>query len=478
MTRRRGYLMIVLALVIVVAGAAAVSLREDPQPPADRQRSSQETRPEIPRPPERSAGATITGVEQHLKAFADIARAHGGGRAAGTPGYDASADYVIERLERAGYEVTTQRVSLTAFVERTPSRLSVNGRRIGINRFKVMLFSGSDDVRGNVARVSGSAGGCASSDFEEFPRGSIALVAAANCTYIEQAANAEAAGATGVLFTPVQEEAGVGPLRGTLGESSQVSVPALGVTYDLGSRITNGRSVRIQVDAFKKRVRARNVIAQTASGRDESVVMVGAHLDSAVGSPGINDNASGSSVILELAEALVDKELRNGVRFGWWAAEEYGLLGSIHYVESLGEEERKSIAAYLNFDMLASPNFVRYVYEGEDEPDGSIAIEDEFRTWFRNRGLAIEGIPLEGRSDHAAFSRAGIRVGGLFTGANMLKTADETEMYGGTPGTGEDACYHLPCDDLDNINRAVLKQMTAAIVHVVGVMARTPGVIP
>jgi Zn-dependent M28 family amino/carboxypeptidase len=473
---RRGFLIAVLGLVIFIAGAAAVFLRDDSQPHADPPPSrAEDSRPTNPRPSERHTDATIAGVVEHLDAFADIARHHGGERAAGTPGYDASADYVIERLERAGYDVTTERVSFTAFVERSPSQLFVNGRRAGRNSFKVMLFSGSGDVNGAVMRVPG---GCAASDFDDFARGSIALVAAADCPYVEQATNAEAAGATGVLFTPLEEEAGVGPLRGTLGESSEVSVPALGITYGLGGRLADARSVRIRVDAFTKPARARNVIAQTPGGRGDSVVVVGAHLDSAVGSPGINDNASGSSVILELAETLADKKLRNGVRFGWWAAEEYGLRGSIHYVENLDEKERESIAAYLNFDMVASPNFVRYVYEGEGEPDGSIAIEDEFRAWFQNRGLAIEGIPLEGRSDHAPFARAGIPVGGLFTGANMLKTNSDVEAFGGIPGTGEDACYHLACDDLDNISRAVLKQMTAAVVHVVNVMAHTPGVIP
>lgn len=479
MTRGR-IALLALVGVVVAAGAVGLSRTDDlgpgegvPTAPRSTESGRATARPSrLPR-----GKVTLAGVEEHLAAFADIARRHGGTRAAGTPGYRASAAYVAKRLEQAGYEVTTQSVAFTAFRERRPSQLLVGGRRAGRNSFTVMVFSGSGRARADVTEITGSSHGCSASDFEGFPPGDVALLSAAECKYVEQAANAQAGGAVAVAVAPRPHDAGIGPVRGMLHERSGVAIPVLGVTDQLGRRMARG-PVQVRVDATAEPARAQNVIAHTASGRAGTVVMLGAHLDSAVGSPGVNDNGSGSAVILEVAEAMAEEDLRNRVTFAWWAAEEYGLLGSTHYVESLGGDRRAAIAAYLNFDMLGSPNFVRYLYEGDGEPAGSVALEEMFREWFDARNLPIEEIPLEGRSDHAPFASAGIPVGGLFTGANMLKTADEVEDFGGIPGIGEDRCYHLPCDDLDNVDRRVLRQMALAVGHAVHVLARSPGAIP
>jgi Zn-dependent M28 family amino/carboxypeptidase len=101
-----------------------------------------------------------------------------------------------------------------------------------------------------------------------------------------------------------------------------------------------------------------NVIAETKTGDHENVLALGAHTDSVAEGPGINDNGSGSIGILEVALQLTKFSINNAVRFGWWSGEEEGLLGATHYVESLSEEELNKIRIYLNFDMIASPNFV------------------------------------------------------------------------------------------------------------------------
>ena len=240
-----------------------------------------------------------------------------------------------------------------------------------------------------------------------------------------------------------------------------------------------GKTVRVKVDWFFGNLTTRNVIAETRTGDPENTIVVGAHLDSVSFGPGINDNGSGSGGILEIAEQLEKTKLRNQIRFMWFSAEESGLLGSTYYVEHLTDEERADIAAMLNFDMIASPNFVRFVYDGDlsdtvdpGEDDlapaarpGSAAIEDVFLDYFGSRGLATDPTDFDGRSDYGPFIAAGIPAGGLFTGAEEIKTAEQAAIYGGAAGVAFDPCYHAACDTLDNLNMTGLEQMADAAAH-------------
>ncbi len=116
-----------------------------------------------------------------------------------------------------------------------------------------------------------------------------------------------------------------------------------------------------------------NVIAETKRGDADNVIMLGSHLDSVVGGAGINDNASGTSTILTVAEEIASPKykLDGKVRFAWWGAEETGLVGSTFYVNELAKTPGalQDIATYLNFDMLGSPNFQIGVYDADDSGD-------------------------------------------------------------------------------------------------------------
>ena len=95
-----------------------------------------------------------------------------------------------------------------------------------------------------------------------------------------------------------------------------------------------------------------NILADTLEGPNEDIIVVGSHLDSVPAGPGINDNGSGSSVNLELAiqMAKLKHQLKQKVRFAWWAAEEFGLIGSTRYVAMLNETDQlHTIALNLNF---------------------------------------------------------------------------------------------------------------------------------
>jgi Zn-dependent M28 family amino/carboxypeptidase len=173
--------------------------------------------------------------------------------------------------------------------------------------------------------------------------------------------------------------------------------------------------------------------------------------------------------------------LRNKVRFVWFSAEESGLLGSEAYVASLPQTERDKIGAMLNFDMIASPNFVRFVYDGDlsdspepecGAPDGSAEIEELFNDYFDSQGLAYEPTEFSGRSDYGPFLCAGIPAGGLFTGAEELKTPAQAAIFGGTAGEQLDPCYHLGCDNIFNLSHRGYEQMADAAAHVLVTLAQ------
>ncbi|MFP1627406.1 M28 family metallopeptidase [Streptomyces sp. 5K101] len=207
-----------------------------------------------------------------------------------------------------------------------------------------------------------------------------------------------------------------------------------------------------------------NLIADWPGGDVNQTVMAGAHLDSVSSGAGINDNGSGSAAVLETALAVSRAQLKPAkhLRFGWWGAEELGLVGSRHYVNNLPTTERSKISGYLNFDMIGSPNPGYFVYD--DDP----AIEQTFKDYFAALGVPTE-IETEGdgRSDHASFKNVGIPVGGLFTGASRTKTSAQAQKWGGTAGQAFDRCYHSSCDTTSNINDTALDRNSDAVAHAI-----------
>ena len=212
-----------------------------------------------------------------------------------------------------------------------------------------------------------------------------------------------------------------------------------------------------------------NLLADRPGGDPNQVFMAGGHLDSVTAGPGINDNGSGSAGLLEVALAVnrTGYQPTKHLRFGWWGAEERGLVGSTFYVNSLPAAEKTRIKGYINFDMIGSPNPGYFVYDGDSEPTGSADIEVLFEAYFAGRGVPTEETIVGGRSDHAAFSRAGIAVGGLFTGAETIKSAAQAQKWGGTAGVAFDRCYHRSCDTVTNIDATALDRNSDAIAHAV-----------
>src|SRR4051794_26815062 len=438
---------------------------------------------------------TAAGVFTHLDALQDIADANQGTRASGTSGYTASADYVAKTLGAAGYRIIRQPFSFDRFVETGPAsfeRLSPTQRTYTADDFATMEYSGSGTVTGTVqavdlvlppgATASSSTSGCEASDFTGFTAGNIALLQRGTCDFVVKAENAENAGASAVLIFNEGQEGRTEVLIGTLGNTSDVDIPVLGTSFEVGNELAGpqGATVRVSTATTVETVKTENVLAQTPTGRTDRVVVVGAHLDSVLEGPGINDNGSGTAVDLEVALQLARLGIKptNAVRFAFWGAEESGLIGSQFYVDSLTKAQKKDISINLNFDMLGSPNFGRFIYDGDGGafgstgPSGSARIEQVFEEYFASQGLATEPTPFDGRSDYDAFISAGIPAGGLFTGAEDLKTAAQVGLYGGVVGPF-DPCYHQACDDIDNVNAQAIDEMSDAVAHAVLTFAMT-----
>jgi len=412
-------------------------------------------------------------LRAHLVAFAGIARRNGGTRAAGTRGYEQSVAYVARQLRRVGYRPRLQAFSFDLFRETRAPRFERLGRGAETYRrrrdFVTMQYSGAGDVSAQVAPVEPDSGssGCEPSAFAGFPRGAVALVRRGTCFLAAKARNAKEAGASAVVIANDGAPGRTAPILGTLIRPG-IGIPVLGISSALGSDLTRTAQagavrIRIVVSAVTRRARSVNVIADLP-GRRAGAVLLGAHLDSVASGPGLNDNASGAALVLEVARQARRLGVRRvrGLRFAFWGAEELGLVGSSAYVRGLGARRRSQLRAVLNFDMVGSPNFARFVYDGESGPPGSARIEQLFRAYFSAHGQAIDEIALRGSSDHAPFAQAGLPVGGLFTGADSLKSDELAGRFGGTAGRPYDPCYHQPCDRLANVNLRVLGQMADA----------------
>lgn len=431
------------------------------------------------------AGAIdLAALEQHLHTLADMGQANAGTRAAGSSGFSASADYVAAQLAAAGLEVRREVFTFDDYAHITPPRLlqvtpAAHEYAGGVD-FRVASFSASGDIAGPVIPIDLSLGpgnqstsGCQPEDFAAFFPGSIALLQRGGCSHQQKVDHAIAAGAAAAVYFnqgDAGEHMGLFTARLDLG----ATLPVITLPYALGEALAqqSGLQLHLVVDAEAVVRETVNVIADTAPTASGRVVMLGAHLDSVLAGPGINDNGSGVAALLAIAGALPRCDLRHQVRLAFWGAEELGLLGSIHHVESRTEAERAAIALYLNLDMIASPNPVRFVYDGDGSawqkagPAGSAAIEAALTAYFSELGVPTRETPFDGRSDYWAFIRHDIAAGGLFTGAEARKSAHEAEVFGGEAEVAYDPCYHAACDDRDNYSPDALLENTRATAHV------------
>ncbi|KAG2222992.1 hypothetical protein INT45_012291 [Circinella minor] len=438
-------------------------------------------------------GVKLSGLLRHTDALQKFADEGGNGnRVFGSKAHNATVDYIYNFGKKNGYETSIQYGTFT-YSEAVAEKASIASPEAENPDIpiKLMTYSPSTPAEGVTAEVVNTGNlGCADSDYSDVS-GKIALVQRGTCSFGEKAAAAGKAGAAGLLIYNTE----AGDLNGTLGEVLDAAAPVGGISKTDGEalvKLTESGTVSLNLLLIEKREdrTSANVCAETKTGNKKNVVMLGAHTDSVAAGPGINDNGSGTAGLLEVSHLLRKKKVNNAVRFCWWTAEEFGkflicawkkicgkeisLLGADHYVKSLTEEQISNIALYLNFDMIASPNYFNGIYDGDGStfelpgPEGSGAIENLLEDFFKSQGAKYSPTEFDGRSDYGPFIDVGIPSGGTFTGAEGNKTEEEASWYGGEAGKPYDECYHAACDTTENLSNEAFVLHSKAIAHAVG----------
>ncbi|KAI1158605.1 hypothetical protein F5B18DRAFT_80652 [Nemania serpens] len=399
-------------------------------------------------------------------------------RVHGSEGHANTVKYFKDTLEALGdyYTVELQPFSTNVTLG-SSTALSVGGVELETTSFEYGNNGTWTDVPlANVANL-----GCNPEDVPETVAGNVALIARGDCTFVQKLTNA---GAKGAVAAIIYNNGEVGPAAGTLAGVNDL-IPVGGITradgLALAARIAKGEKVTSSGEywAYVTLATSHNVIATSKYGDPNNVLFLGAHSDSVDAGPGINDNGSGSCGILTVAKALSKWRTNAQVKFAWWTAEEEGLLGAEHFVTTSSPTDLAKIRLYLNFDMIASPNYYLGIYDGDGSrynltgPPGSDVAEKLFEDWFTARKLKTFGSEFNGRSDYGPFLDAGIPCSGLDTGADGVKTEEEVAIYGGVAGEQYDQNYHSAADNATNLAPFPFEVNGKAIAHVVATYGRS-----
>lgn len=431
---------------------------------------------------------TTVALSSQLDALETIARENGGTRGAGSTGGDETADFVAKTLSAAGYTVIEDPFQTAIYVDPGGNEfelLGTGGKAFKDGRdFRTMLYSAAATAEGPVVAIgwdqdarNADGPGCEASDYAVVPEGAIVLIRPGDCWRRSAVELAQAAGVA-ALVTAVPWSGRDEVRRYTLVRPEGISIPAVAATREVGDALaeaaTVGGRARIATTGSTEQREVRSVIAELRGSDPERLIIVGAHLDSTMDGPGLNDNGSGIAALLELAKAAVGSHPLATIRFAFWAAEEPGLRGSARYVERLSPKERKRIVAYLNADMLGSPNGIHGVYDEAGAAQGSADIRDLFVADLERKGLAWEAVDLGGSSDHWPFTMAGVPTGGLFAGGSEELSQAQAERSGGTAGSPLDPCNHLTCDGRSNVDDELLARLAASLARVLVQLASRP----
>lgn len=403
-------------------------------------------------------------------------------RVFGSAAHNDTVDFIYRELKRTGYYNVWKQPQVHTWTT-AESSLTFDGDSIDVT---TMTYSPSVDVTAELTVVSSL--GCSASDYPSDVAGKIALVKRGECTFAEKSVLAAAADAAAVIIY----NNAAGSLSGTLGGVASDDAPysaTAGVSQADGETLLSAAAegavtLSLEIDSQIENRTTFNVIAETKGGDHNNVVSLGGHTDSVEAGPGINDDGSGVISNLVVAKALTRFSVKNAVRFCFWTAEEFGLLGSEYYTSHLDAKELAKIKLYLNFDMIASPNYALMIYDGDGDafnqtgPAGSAQIEALFQDYFASKHLPYIPTAFDGRSDYDGFISRGIPAGGIFTGAEGVKTEAEAKLFGGQANVSYDENYHAAGDDYANLNHKAFLINSKATAFAVATYANDLSSIP
>lgn len=428
---------------------------------------------------------TGAGMAVHLHKLQEIADAHGGNRADGTPGYDASVDYVAKALQDKGFDVQTREFERLETQNAGRPTVTVAGRVFGVDQASLLLPTPAGGITGPVVAPTRSPG-CVTADYPaQVARGGVAVVDDTGCSVVVKQKTARAKGAAALVVVSDGGRNGAPAGLFERGYYEQLAIPVAVIGSDGGALLRRAAGpAKVVLDGRTVKLTSRNVVAQTKTGSTRDVVMVGAHLDGGREGPGINDNGSGVSAVLETALQMgPEPAATNAVRFAFWGAEEKQLAGSIDYVFGLSRDDLNDIALYLDLDMIGSPNAGYFTYDGdqsgapsadvdpEDIPIGSAGVERTLAAYLNLAGKRPADMPLAASADYNPFLAAGVPIGGLTTGGPQQKTNVQARLWGGTAGAPFDPNHHTARDTAKAINEDALAIMGGGAAFAVGTYA-------
>jgi hypothetical protein len=435
-------------------------------------------------PDARAVAASITeeGLQARLEELAGAAGGSDRFRSVGSAGFGAAAELVERQLAAAGWSVDSDRYKDASVVDEGGSSLEVGGRALGVDAIRPLVFAPAGEVSGPAVSIApdpaGSTGaGCQVGDYGTIPAGSIVLVGPGDCLRREQVLAAQQAGAGAFLAASAHVPPGI-VLRPTLLDPRGLTIPAAAVSQDAASAFAEvaagGERARLVTRVRTEQVPTRTVLAELAGSRQGPVIMLGAHLDSVIDGPGINDNGSGVAALLEIAQALGGTRPQATVRLAFWSGEELGLHGSVRYVEALSPQQQEAIVVYVNVDMIASPNGFAGVYDEPAAPGGSSDATRLLSAAVTRNGGTPVPVDLHSGSDHYGFAEAGIATAGVFSGGLEPVSAEQAAASGAEAGRPADGCYHQPCDDLSNTDLGLARVLAAALAEFTVQVANNP----
>ncbi|KAK6200404.1 uncharacterized protein RJT21DRAFT_133084 [Scheffersomyces amazonensis] len=212
------------------------------------------------------------------------------------------------------------------------------------------------------------------------------------------------------------------------------------------------------------KAKSLNIIAESKSGRNDSIILVGTNYDSYPNTPGINDNAAAVIALLNIANYLTEFDLQNKVRFVFW--------GSKLFRYNLDGEPDDSVKMYLIYNNIGSTNYMNHIYYPH-------FTQSYTRTRFiREKHIADShaeffdknGIPWKQASNPSyLFFDNNTPTGGLYAGTDEIKTIDEVALIGGQLGP-YDPCNLKSCDT--EVNYKSLFNNTRAAAYAIGNYAK------
>ena len=349
----------------------------------------------VPAPPAQTTG---TPLEEKTFAFLEHITAEFSPRESATDEELAAAHFLRNELEDLGYEVYIQDFEATRpFAEvrlaRAPDADS--------DAIETLPIWGS--IEGTGTGTLADAGKAFEEDIPDGGLdGKVALIERGNITFEEKVTRVADAGAVAAIVFNNQE----GNFRGAL--RSQSNIPAVSLTRADGLdmlALMDEADITVEVSVGTLPLPSRNVIAEKpGSSESGGTVVVGAHYDTTPDTQGANDNGSGLSVVITMAELTADIEYPFTLKFVLFGAEEIGLFGSRHYVDALTEQDIEDTIAMLNFDVPGSGERLDFIGSRE-LTDYATDIAADIGAKAANVGLP-EGVG----SDHTPFYEAGIPV--------------------------------------------------------------------